>query len=92
MSDKCSVEFVSYDGEWPCYCRGNLILRIDGTERELGNCLTSGGGIGFDDSMCEYIYHGDWIVDVPDDLMKYHDEIVTCVNENVPQGCCGGCI
>ena len=86
------VEFVSYDGAWPCYCSGEVILKIDGKEVSLGACLTSGGSVSFDYGRMEEIFKGPWIVDLPDGLEDYREEIEKCIDDNIPYGCCGGCI
>lgn len=40
-----------------------------------------------------HIEYGDWTVtNLPKDLEPLKKEIEECVNENIPQGCCGGCI
>ena len=56
----------------------------------------SGGGCGFTDNFSNsYINEGEWIIDssaLPLDLQKYAAEIDEVFNENVPFGCCGGCI
>ena len=86
------VEFVSYDGEYPNLCRGVLIIKIDSVIHKLDNCLLSGGNIWFDDDWRDHTEYGEWSVNVPDELNKYRNQITDVVNENVPQGCCGGCI
>lgn len=86
------VEFVSYDGSWPCYCRGEVILKIDGKEVSLGACLTSCGSVSFGDDWIEEIFKGPWLVELPDELEQYREEIEECIDENIPYGCCGGCI
>ena len=86
------VEFVSYSGSYPNLCRGTLILRIDGKEVEFKRALSSGGSVMFDDDWCEHVYCGEWSVDVPEEYEQYKAEITRVVNENVPHGCCGGCV
>lgn len=88
------VEFVSYNGKFPNLCSGTLIIRVNGEEFTLeAPCLQSGGECGFDEEWNEYIETGDWrLCGLPDDLEQYGDEILKVVNENVPHGCCGGCI
>ena len=84
------IEFVSYDGRWPSLCLGTLELKIDGEKLLLFNSLISGGGIND-----EYIENGLWLIDPDAVSPQYHHllaEIADIVNENVPQGCCGGCI
>lgn len=85
------IEFVSYNGRYPCLCNGDLILRIDGEEVNLGACLTSGGSCTYDGEL-EWVEEGAWSVDVPPQYAQYTAEITEVVNSNVPWGCCGGCI
>lgn len=48
---------------------------------------------GTKEKILESVKSGDWrISKLPDDLEPYRDEILKVVNENVPHGCCGGCI
>lgn len=86
------VEFVSYDGKYPNLCRGDLVLRIDGKEVNLGCCLVSGGNTWLDSDWGACIECGAWSVDIPEEFVQYADEITEVVNDNVPWGCCGGCI
>ena len=89
------LTFVSYDGAYPNLCSGRLVLAIDGVPVVFPeNCLSSGGSIDFDDDWNEGVLKGEWGIsaypkDFPEDLKK---QAVALVNENVEQGCCGGCI
>ena len=53
------VEFVSYNGKYPNLCRGTLIIKVNGKEAVLKNCLYSGGRCGFDQKRNEHIKTGD---------------------------------
>jgi len=89
------IKFVSFDGKYPCLCAGNLILRINGIERNLGNILHSGGSCFYIGDMDYIAGEGDWYIneeELPEDLQPYKDEIEKIANENVEHGCCGGCI
>ena len=87
------VEFVSYDGEFPALCCGVLTLKINGKPYVFPpNCMRTGGCITFDDDYFEHIEHGPWSIIVPEELSQFKEEITKCVNENVPWGCCGGCV
>lgn len=92
---KPKIEFVSYDGQYPCLCVGNLILRINGIQRNLGAILHSGGSCYDMENMDYRAVEGDWYIDeedLPEDLQPYKDEIERIANENTIHGCCGGCI
>ena len=90
------IEFVSYDGEYPNLCGGTLVLSVDGNVCETWYCLESGGGWDVDESGEEHVSTGPW------KLYKWKfdeyftrsemEEIERLVNENIPWGCCGGCI
>ena len=88
-----AVEFVSYDGKYPCACSGILTLRINGDIVEFPKyCMHSGGSVSFDKNWEPTVEKGPWTVDIPDGYEGYAEAITDCVNANVPQGCCGGCI
>lgn len=86
------VKFVSYDGKYPNFCSGTLILEVDGKKRALSHVLCSGGSAGVDENLHGFVTYGPWSVDLPADLEPYRKEIEELVNDEVPHGCCGGCI
>lgn len=88
------VEFVSYDGEWPCLCCGTLIIKVDGKTYSFNHAMISGGGICCGEDWDMWAEQDDWKIDLEEhpELEPYKEEITRIVNENVPQGCCGGCI
>lgn len=56
----------------------------------------SGGSCGFNGDYSEsFINEGRWIIEFnafPEYLKPYADEIAQLFNDNVPYGCCGGCL
>lgn len=87
------VEFVSYDGKYPNLCSGQLVLKINEQVRELPHyCLSSGGSVWFDNDWDEHVETGRWSINLPEDLEPLRKEIEECINENIPYGCCGGCV
>lgn len=88
------VEFISYTGEYPCLCSGILSIKVNDKFYRLEYVLNSTGSCGFiNDYSEEYVTQGPWeVYDLPKELEPYHDEIERVVNENVPWGCCGGCL
>ena len=97
------VKFIDYTGRYPNLCSGVLTLEIDGKiykfgyEEKHGCFWRSGGGCGFEDQVNweSYVNHGEWVINVeelPEELKKYAHEIDKVFNENVEQGCCGGCL
>lgn len=84
------VEFVSYDGAYPSLCAGTLVLRIAGELVTFPKyCLMSGGCVPCEE---DEVLTGEWLVAVPEKYSFCFDEIHKVVNENVPHGCCGGCL
>ena len=90
------IKFISYDGHYPNLCSGTLVLNIDGVNVTFpSHCLCSGGYIIFDHDWNADISEGDWDIyeeDIPPAYRHLKNEILEVVNENVPHGCCGGCI
>ena len=74
-------------------CSGQLVLKINGQAREFPrHCLQSGGEVWFDNDWNAHIENGRWSIDLPEDLEPLRKEIEECINENIPYGCCGGCV
>ena len=91
-----TVKFISYSGEYPNLCSGDLVLEINGeivTFEKYSYSMCSTGSIKYNNEFDDYeTSKGPWKVELPQEY-NYLDEIVTAlVNENVPWGCCGGCI
>lgn len=89
------IKFVSYDGRYPNLCSGTLVLHKGDNEYSIKRGLMSGGRCWFDNDWEAYTEQGDWELDIssfPDELKPYAKEITRLVNENIPRGCCGGCL
>ena len=90
------IEFVSYDGAWPNLCSGTLIIKVDGKTYSFKYAMISGGHIcgGPHTDWDMWSEQGPWELNLEEhpELEQYKEEITRVVNENVPQGCCGGCI
>lgn len=88
------IEFISYDGEYPCLCMGTLKIKVDGKDYSLDHVMISGGSIGRSEDWDMWAEQGPWTVDLEEypELKPYEKEIAMVVNDNVPYGCCGGCI
>ena len=88
------VEFISYDGDYPCLCMGTLKIRVDGRLYSLKHAMHSGGRVGFDGDWCEEVTQDEWSITLEEfpELEPYKDGITKVVNDNVQYGCCGGCV
>jgi hypothetical protein len=86
---------IKYDGDYPNLCSGKLIVIVDGKEWIFPDwCLSSGGSVWFSDDWEEHVEEGAWTITnwpkkFPDDLK---DKVERRVNEEIPHGCCGGCV
>lgn len=92
-----NVKFIDYTGKYPCLCSGDLTLEINGKTYKFGygqeypKFWFSGGSCNFREGVSK----GEWEInvdDLPEELKKYSLEIDRVFNENVEQGCCGGCL
>lgn len=100
------VKFVSYDGKYPNLCTGKLILNIDGQDYtffydtriagvDFQAFWHSGGRVTADADWNFTVKTGCWEIDadrIPEQFREYASEIDEVFNDNVPYGCCGGCI
>lgn len=99
------VEFVDYTGEYPCLCYGKVTLKIDGQvvefckykseSKESGKpylSLSSGGSASFDADWNDRVEEGPWSIDLDSRYAELEKEILEVINDNIPWGCCGGCL
>lgn len=117
---KTNIEFIDYDGSYPCLCMGTLKVKINGKqiifsdsgeycyyddEKEKmiykENCYpnfwASGGSIRSDGNWDMWAEHGEWHLcideeDYPKEILDSMNDLIKVFNDNVPYGCCGGCI
>lgn len=95
------VEFVSYDGKYPCLCSGTLHIKVNGKSyffgphKPLGTFWNTGGECGWRKKWEDpYTIRKEWEINVeelPEELRPYAAEIDEVFNDNVEWGCCGGC-
>lgn len=90
---------VKYDGDYPCACRGQLLVEIDFKVYDFGNyALSSGGSVSFDEDWYEEVTHGPWKWRIKDNEfpegfpMHLKDAVLDIINTYVDHGCCGGCV
>ena len=87
---------IDYNGAYPSLCSGHLKITIDGKLWDFGEyCLMSGGSAYIGADGREVIEEGDWSVNFPDNFPpdeKLRSEVLKAINEQIPHGCCGGCI
>lgn len=86
---------IKYDGRFPNLCSGHLIVIIDDIPWDFGEyCLVSGGHICRNEEWDMWAESGpwevsDWPKNFPEDLKE---SVLATINEEIPWGCCGGCI
>ena len=89
------IKFVSYDGKYPALCCGTLVLSVDGEERSFDSDERFWESTGFCYEGMTVMDSRPWEIipeDMPEDLRSYAKEIEDVFNQNVPFGCCGGCL
>lgn len=99
------VEFVDYTGAYPCLCFSEVTLKIDGKivefckykddVEETGKPylrLSSGGEAWVDTEGESFVRQAPWEIDLDSRYAELEDEILEVINNNIPWGCCGGCI
>lgn len=86
---------IQYDGKYPNLCSGHLVVTIDGVVQDFGKyCLSSGGCAYFTKDWEDVVEEGEWdITDYPEGFPEELKEaVLKKVNEEIPWGCCGGCL
>ena len=86
---------IEYDGKYPSLCGGNLTVIINGKVWKFPDyCLSSGGSVWFDEDLADHVEKGEWeIREWPDGFPEeYKVDVLEKVNEEIPYGCCGGCV
>lgn len=92
------IKFISYDGNYPNLCSGTLVVSIDNNIISGEYVLNSGGSCYFTNNYSDaHVEKGWWTMETDWLPEEYRTEdvinrIIELVNENVPQGCCGGCL
>lgn len=99
------IKFISYTGEYPNLCTGVLTLEINGEQIEFKGSdpkskypsfWFTGGRCYFTNNYAEeHVEEGEWEINdewLTDELKPYAADIIRIFNENVPHGCCGGCL
>lgn len=91
-------EFIDYSGCFPNLCAGKLTFKADGKTFERYVWLLSGGRSYFDEKFDWHLEEGPWkdisgplFEDYPE-FLEHKTELLKMINENVPHGCCGGCV
>jgi hypothetical protein len=89
-----SVELIDLHVPQWAACGVTMVIKVKEEIYELKHFLGSGGSVWFDDEWNEHVEQGEWNImfhDYPE-LEEYREEIEAIVRENIPNGCCGGCV
>ena len=93
---KHKVYNLSYEGPTWCWCRGTLECDIDGKHYRFEPFWESGGTITCDNEDNYYAIEGDWLLNknyIPKGItVEMAEAVIDAMNEQIPKGCCGGCI
>ena len=79
------------------YCLGEKGKTDDTNVPVYKSFWVSGGSVSFDDDWDEHVTEGDWEAcwkekNYPKEIAKLLPRLLELFNENVPHGCCGGCV
>lgn len=95
-----NIKFISYDGHFPIYCSGRLVVEIDGKQISFGYINPASwqnvekadyphfwwpGGCEWEMSEC--VNEKDYTPEI----FKILPDILKVMNKNIEGGCCGGC-
>lgn len=88
--DGTKFEHVEYNAPAYALCGASWTIRYENTIIVLDHALCSGGHVSWGEQ--DIIESGPWSLRLPDFLEPYKEQLTKLANENIPQGCCGGCI
>lgn len=93
----CSgVLTLKIDGELVRFGHDYRVFESYKTDGNYDSFWVTGGRTYFSNDWSEsYIETDEWVVyeeDLPEKFRKYVHEIEAVINENIPYGCCGGCL
>lgn len=93
---KHKVDNLEYEGPTWCWCRGTLHCDIDGKHYKFEPLWESGGTITCDDEGICHAVEGDWLLNtayIPKNItVEMAEAVIEAMNDQIPKGCCGGCI
>lgn len=98
---KYEIEFISYNGEYPNLCSGELIIKVNNKIYKFDYLLESGGSVSFTDDWNSIVSCDLWKLSQRNKQLKelneiygktFEDDLLRIVNKFVPLGCCGGCV
>ena len=92
--------FVKIDGKlvsFGDYCLGEKGETDDTNVPVYKRFWVSGGSVTFDSDWNEYVADGEWEAcwkeeNYPKEIADVLPKLLELFNENVPHGCCGGCV
>jgi hypothetical protein len=85
---------IDYNGRYPNLCSGTLVVTIGEKVWNFGkDVLSSGGSVSFDEQWNEEVTSGWLVSEWPEGFPDEYKEVVTdAINDEIPWGCCGGCV
>lgn len=88
--DETKFKHIDYDAPPYALCGSSWTIQYEDTIIVLEHSLSSGGHVSWGEQ--DIIETGEWGLMLPDFLEPYKEQLTKLANENIPQGCCGGCI
>ena len=90
---------IKYDGDFPNLCSGRLEVWLDDEYYDFGEFVLESGGSCYWDSEEneEIVTAGEWTfrsyAKPPKNFPKeYLPHVLEKINQEIPWGCCGGCL
>jgi len=89
------VRLLEYNLPSYASCSGTFTVEVDGEKWFFGGgALITGGNVSFDENWSEHVEEGPWRIGIwPEDFPEDKKwEVLEAINEEIPWGCCGGCV